>query len=460
MPPGRGKIVAKRILLNPRTTVKPPSRFFYGWVIILLGLFIFFLAYGFRYSFSVIFPSLLQQFQWPRGATAAILSFHLLAYGITAPIAGAMVDRLGVRKTMGLGTLLMALGVAASALGSSLWHFYLSFGLLMGAGLCLMGSVPLTRVVANWFVAKRGLALSFMFIGGGGSHLLYPFIAVLIATVGWRGTFVVEGALVAVLLFPAIVLLIRHRPEEMGLLPDGSNELTEAKANPNSREMVVDKEWAATDWTLPKAMKSYRFWALCFTAFAIWGIGQHILVAHHIAFAEDMGYSKLYASSVLALFGVFMSVGALAAFISDRIGREATLSLGVVIAALGVTALMLIRDTTQPWLLYTYAILFGLGFGMSMPTIPAAATDMLQGRRAGAAIGFVWFAFAMGGAVGPWLGGVVFEIGGSYLPAFIVAAAMLLAGGVSMWIAAPRRVRLVAGRARALRKTNPALEKR
>jgi len=432
--------------------VQKESRFFYGWVIVAIGIFVQTLGYGVRYSFSVIFPSLLEQFGSPRDATAAILSFHMLAYGIVAPIAGALVDRLGVKKTMGLGAALLALGAATSGLGNALWHNYLTFGLLTAVGLCLMGSVPFTRVVANWFVAKRGLALSLMFAGTGGIFLLYPLIAFLIETVGWRGTFFVEAAMVACLLLPTVVFLIRYHPEEMGLLPDGSRDtVASAKANQEYTGAVVDKVWADTDWTLLKAMKHFRFWALCFSAFAVWGVTEHILLAHHVAFAEDVGYSKFYASSVLALFGVLMSVGALAGLISDRIGREATFSIATVVGISGIIMLMLISDTSQPWLFYLYSILYGFGHGMTIPTIAAAATDMFQGRRAGTAIGFVWFAFAMGGAIGPWLGGFIFEVGGSYLPAFIIAAAMFIAACISLWVAAPRRVRLVAGRAKVRR---------
>ena len=109
------------------------------------------LGYGARYSFSVIFPSLLEEFHWPRDTTAIMLSVHLLAYGFVAPLAGNMVDRLGPRKTMALGTILLSLGLALSSLGNTPWHFYLSFGVLSGAGLCLIGAVPFTTVLRNLF---------------------------------------------------------------------------------------------------------------------------------------------------------------------------------------------------------------------------------------------------------------------------------------------------------------------
>ncbi len=434
-----------------KATGPKKSRFFYGWVIIAVGFLVFSLGYGTRYSFSVTFPSLLEQFDWSRDAAAAILSLHLLAYGITAPLAGTLVDRLGARKTIGLGTFLFVLGLALSSLGNSLWHFSLSFGLLAGVGLSLMGAVPFTRVIANWFVRRRGLAFSFLFFGSGIGFLLYPLVAFLIQRIGWRGAFIVEAALVAAIVLPGVILLIRQRPEEKGLLPDGGKEIvTGPEAKVDYSDAVADKAWATTDWTLPKAMKTARFWLLCFSAFSVWGITEHVLVAHHVAFAEDIGYTKLYASSVLALFGVSMAMGSLAGSISDRIGREITFSVGTVIGVSGIIMLILMQDTSQTWMLYSYSILFGVGFGITSPTIAAAATDMFQGRRAGAVIGFIWFTFAVGGTIGPWLGGAIFEAGGSYTPAFITAAAMFVIACISLWLAAPRHIRPTAGKAKAI----------
>jgi sugar phosphate permease len=138
---------------------------FHGWLIVAVGAVSHALGYGSRYSFAVIFPTLLEAFQWPRDTTAAILSFHLLVYGFVAPAAGGLVDRIGPRKTMVFGTIVLALGLALSGRASEPWHFYVTFGALTGGGLCLIGAVPFTTVLRNWFERKRGLAFSLMFLG-------------------------------------------------------------------------------------------------------------------------------------------------------------------------------------------------------------------------------------------------------------------------------------------------------
>ena len=431
---------------------------FYGWFIVAAGIIAYALGYGARYSFSVIFPSLLDEFHWPRDTTAIMLSVHLAAYGLVSPLAGIMVDRIDPRKTMALGTVLLSLGLALSSLGNTPWHFYLSFGVLSGAGLCLIGAVPFTTVLRNWFEKKRGLAFSLLFFGAGGAFAWYPGIAFLVNSGGWRYAFKVEAAIVAALMLPIILLIVRYHPRDKGLLSDGASK---NQGNPTSTGVgesnIADPDWAARDWTLPKAAKTARFWLLCLTTFSIWGIMQHIMVAHHVAFATDLGYSKIYASSVLCLFGIFFAFGSLAAFISDRIGRELTMTIGTVIGISGIFVLTLIKDTSHPWMLYYYSIAFGFGLGMSGPLIALTTTDIFQGPKVGATIGFVWFSFAVGGAIGPWLGGWLFELTHDYEIAFMVAMVWYAIACAAMWLAAPRKVRLVPGHVKLRRKLGAGL---
>jgi MFS family permease len=306
--------------------------------------------------------------------------------------------------------------------------------------------VSYVTVLRNWFERNRGLAFSISSLGAGGAYAWNPAVAYLIESTGWRWTFAIEGLIIIGFLLPIILLVVRYHPREKGLVPDGA---TGSGGNPSAPEAVtariVDHAWAATDWTLSNATTTARFWLLCFSAFSVWGIMQHIMVAHHVAFATDMGYSKTYASSVLSLFGVFFAGGSLSAYISDRIGRELTITIGVVIGISGLIVLTLMKDASQPWMLYYYAVAFGLGLGSNTPTIAATITDIFQGPRVGATIGFVWFTFACGGAIGPWIGGWVFELTRSYEGAFLMAIGCYALGGAAIWIAAPRKVRLVPG---------------
>jgi MFS family permease len=234
---------------------------------------------------------------------------------------------------------------------------------------------------------------------------------------------------------------------DQGVFRDGlTHEESFSPATPGKEMQITDPAWAAVDWTFSKAIRTRRFWYLTVTIFSLWGVMEHILVAHHVAYAIDAGYSKIYASSVLSLFGVLFAFGSLAGLISDRIGRELTLTIGTLIGISGIVVLMFIRDPSHPWMLYYYALSLGTGIGICAPTIPAAITDIFQGPQVGFVIGAIWFGFALGGAIGPWLGGWLFEITGNYLSAFTMAIALYALACVTMWLAAPRKVRRVTGR--------------
>jgi MFS family permease len=112
----------------------------------------------------------------------------------------------------------------------------------------------------------------------------------------------------------------------------------------------------------------------------------------------------------------------------------------------GIFVLALATGSSQPWMLYFYAMALGFGFGLATPTLGASTTDIFQGPKVGAIIGSVWLSFAIGGFIGPWLGGWIFESTRSYLIAFVVAMVFYLIGCVALWCAAPRKARLMAGR--------------
>lgn len=415
---------------------------FYGWLIVATGTLVQALGYGARYSFSVIFLSLLEHFQWPRDITAAILSVHMMTYGIVAPVAGGLVDKIGPRRTMGIGATLLVLSLTLSAWGDKPWHFYLTFGLLAGAGLCLIGSVAFTTVLRNWFERRRGMALALLFAGTGAGFAFYPLVALLISSVGWRNTFLVEAIVIAAIVLPLLLLIVRYHPRDKGLVRDGVLEARQTSSATVAEPLEIrNQAWAATEWTLPKAARTLRFWLLCLATFSAWGISMHIMVTHHVAFAVDVGYSKIYASSVLSLYGLLFVCGSLSGMVSDRIGREASMTIATIAAISGITVLTLVVDTSQPWMLYYYAAALGLGQGMMAPTIAATVTDIFQGPKVGTTIGFIWFTFGIGGAIGPWLGGWIFETTGSYLPAFIVAIVLFAVSCVAIWLAAPRQIR-------------------
>jgi MFS family permease len=340
-----------------------------------------------------------------------------------------------------IGVAVLALATAACYFATELWHYYVLFGILVPIGTAFTGSPVCNPTIMNWFEKKRGLAVSLGQIGGGLSFIYVMLIDWVNNRWGWEYSFFVMAGLLVVILLPLYLMFFYHRPEDKKLRPYGAAE----KPAGGATEAVP----AGPDWTLKKAFRTYQLWMLVFADFCYWGIGNYLILAHQIKFAEDAGFTSLVASSVFALFGFISIVGQIAAFISDIIGREKTALVGVVMAMGGLGALLSIHDTSQTWLLYVYAVSSGFATGLFSPSIIAGSADLFHGKNIGAISALVLTGVGFGGAIGPWLGGFIYDKMGSYHIAFIISLIAYALAGISFWIAAPRHAARL--RARVLR---------
>ena len=425
---------------------------FYGWIIVGAALIWTLITYGTRFSFPVFLPALLDEFGWSRATTASILSINTIVYALTAPLAGVLVDRLGVRRLLILGAILVTLGMAATSQARQLWHFALAYGLLTASGHCLTGSIPMSIIVANWFTRRRGAALGIFLVGPAGAPVIGTLMEPIIRNMSWSAAYLVFAGLVAFIVLPLVIFIPRDKPQDMGLSPDGDTQNSESRIQSDERatRAILDRKWASTTWTLNKAVKTYRFWAL-FAIFAgSWGLVIMLTTSHLVTFLEDVGFSGMFAATTYGLYGVMFAAGNLCGFISDRVGREGAFTLGSIAAIVGIVALLFVRDTSGSWVPIFFAIAFGYGIGVTTPAGMAAVPDIFQGKHLGSIMGLLVFGFAAGASIGPWLGGWIHDITDSYTIAFILAIIAVGAGNVFIWAASPRKVRLVAGRGRPI----------
>jgi sugar phosphate permease len=406
--------------------------FFFGWYIVGLMIIGMALIYGIRSSFAVFFAPVLDEFGWYRGSTAIMLSLNIFIYGLTAPLAGMLVDRWKPRTVVVLGILLLSAATAANYFATELWHFYLLFGVLAPIGTAFCGSPVFNPTVINWFGKKRSLAVGLGQLGGGLSFAYVILVESVISYFNdWRPVFFVMAGLVLAML-PFYLIFFYHRPADKGKTVYGEDG---PGAAANSTEVQAEMEH---DWKLRTAFRTPQLWLLVFTEVCFWGVGEYMIIAHQVKFAEDAGYSSALAASVFALFGLVSMAGQLCSSISDRIGRETTLTIAVVMSVGALIALSSVKDTSQPWLLYIYSVAAGLGVGLFSPNIIVGTADIYRGRNIGTITALLMTGMGLGGAIGPWLGGYIFDVTGSYQAAFMVAIGAFILGCISFWIAAPR----------------------
>lgn len=421
--------------------------FFYGWVVITVGFLTMAVGINARTAFSLLFPAMLSEFGWERGATAAAFSIGFTIYTLGSPVLGLLMDRLGPRVLLPLGAGCMSLGMVLTTQIHAPWQLYLTQGVLMIGGSMAVSYTSHALFLPHWFIRRRGLAIGMAFSGVGvGGMLLFPWVQHLVSTTGWRSACWTLGGLLVVTLVPLNLLLQRRHPAEVGLLPDG-DQAPQEPAQPTARASnVVDPAWVAIDWTLARALQTARFWwvgVAFFGALFAW----YAVQVHQTKYLLDLGFSAEVAAAALGWVGLTGAAGQIAlGHLSDRIGREWVWSLSCLgyVACYGL--LLVLPYYPAPLLLYgMVAVQGGLGYALAA-VFGAIPAELFQGRHYGAIFGCLGLASGAGAALGPWLTGVLYDRTGSYAPAFWLALGLSLLSLVAVWLAAPRKVRAVAGR--------------
>jgi MFS family permease len=247
--------------------------------------------------------------------------------------------------------------------------------------------------------------------------------------------------LILILLLPLNALFLRHKPQDLGLWPDGAKD-GELPQGGNERKLqVMDSSWSETEWTLKRASRTGRFWALIIFSFLV-AIAIYIVLVHNVRFLVDKGIDKTTAAFVFALTGIICTGFRIFwGWLSDYIGREKTYTLGTICMSTGVCSLILLDVLGERQFVYPFAIFFGAGWGVTAPIMTSIAADLFQGKTFGLIYGFVEGLIGIGGAFGAWVAGFIFDNTQSYQWAFVLAAAVSMLSCLFVWLAAPRKVR-------------------
>ena len=422
-------------------------RLFYGWIVVAVAFVTMAIGVNTRPVFSLLFPPILAEFQWDRGVTAAAFSIGFVSAALYAPLIGYCMDRFGPRLVIPAGAVLVSIGLALATLSTQPWHFYLTLGVLVVGASTLLSYIGHMVFLPNWFARRRGLAMGIAFSGVGiGGILLLPLFQIAIDGIGWRQGCWAFAVLLLVVVVPMNALLQRRRPEDLGLRPDGDPAPVAAKAKGANPDNVVDPAWTAIDWTIYRAARTIRFWLIAggyFGAMFAW----YAILVHQTKYLLDLGVDAGQAALALGFVSLFGVLGQPAlGHLSDRIGREWVWTISVAGFAAAYALLLVMQQ--QPGLVLVYLMVAAQGlFGYGLAAVyGAVAADIFQGPRYGTIFGTVTIAGSAGAAAGPWLTGALFDLTGSYASSFQIAIGLCLVSALLIWLAAPRKVRVVAGR--------------
>jgi MFS family permease len=428
---------------SPHWSARLP--FYYGWVIVGVAFVTMALGVTARTFFSLLMPPLIEEFGWDRGLAAGAFSFGFLVSALLSPIVGRVLDARGPRIVILSGVLVLTAGLALAPSIERPWQFYLTLGVLVGGGANMMTYTVHSQFLPNWFVQRRGLAISIAFAGVGlGAIVLLPWLQSIIVTAGWRASCWAMGLLVLLGAGP-LNLLVRKKPEEIGLLPDGESRVRSA-ASARGALKIVDPGWVATTWTLARAVRTGRFWWIVlgyFCALFAW----YAVQVHQTKYLMEIGFTPLVAAWSLGVVSVAGIPGQIVlGALSDRLGREWIWTAGCAGFAICYAALIGLEQVQSNVLLYVMVLSQGfLGYALTSVMGPIVV-EIFEGPHYGSIFGTITVASIGGGAAGPWLAGVIHDATGSYRLAFVGAIAGCVTSAVAIWMAAPRKVRRVPGR--------------
>lgn len=400
--------------------------FFYGWVIVAVSAVgFFFSGPGQTYSVSVFVDPLISHFGWSRSLVSSLYSAGTLCAGFALPWIGRQVDRVGHRRVMPL----VAGGLAAACLLMSLVINPLM--LLIGFVLIrLLGQGSMTLVsstlVPQWFRRMRGRAMSLAALGGAISTAALPKINTwLIATWDWRIAWQVWGLLLLLVMIPIAWLLVRDRPEAVGLLPD------DARAESDSSVEALPEEAA---WTLPEAMRTRSFWILMVCA-AIPAVINTGLIFHQVSILGVRGLSPVISASVFSVAVlVHLPTNFVAGYLLDRIPPRFALA-GVLV---GHVVLMLwILNTDTPAMAIGMGALRGLLGGFEGIVGGVLWPSYFGRRHLGSIRGAAMTAMVLASALGPLPFGVAYDLFGGYREIILIMLLLPALGAVFTLLATP-----------------------
>jgi MFS family permease len=394
----------------------------HAWIILAGAFITFAVGAGFMHAYTVFLVQFVHDFGWSRAEVSVAYAVAQAIGGVSSPLVGMLVDRVGPRRMVLLGGSLLILGLAASASIHALWQSVIFYGIVMTLGANCLGMVTFVPVLSRLFVRQRGMAVSILQSANGfGRAFSAPASQLMISGIGWRPAYLVQAAFMAVVVLPLAALF--HRADAVPVMPHGS----------------VATTVSSRSWTLLEAMRSRQFWLL-FVVYLCTGIGSFLVSLHQLAFAVDMGFDKLYAATVLGM-GAFLSIPGIivTGTVSDYVGREISAMLTYGISIVGTGCALLITGPDQHLLLWLFACLFGITWGARGPAITAKTADLFPGRQLGAILGVITIGSGLGSGLGAWGAGFIYDVSGSYKLAFTLSIVAYALGCLAFWALRDRK---------------------
>jgi MFS transporter, OFA family, oxalate/formate antiporter len=401
------------LLENTDTADKRRFSIFYGWYILAAGTLLMAACFGIIYSFSVYFIALQSEFSWNRTVTSGTFSLYLLLVGFFSIICGRSVDRFGPKPVVLTMGVITGFSLILTSRVQTICQFYVTYSVLLSAGTGGIYIIAMSTA-SRWFYRKRATAMGILGAGGSlGTVVMAPVSAWLIVTYQWRTAYILTGILAWILMIPA-ALSLKRSPAEIGTGLDG---------DPSFKVKPAGDPGKTDDFSVFKAITSVSFWYLALLWFWF-SFCLYMVITHIVPRAQDLGLNPVRAASVMSILTAISAVSRVTGgLMADRMDKRKLIAVLTTVMAMSMVWL---AAADRPWMLYPFAVVFGITFGGGDTSVIAFVTDVFGIAKVGTMMGVLMISWGLGSASGPYLAGWVFDRTGSYGWAFIIAAAGLV----------------------------------
>jgi MFS family permease len=410
---------------------------FHGWRIVVAALVMMCVQAGTAaYSFGVLFKPIMYEFGWSRGTTSIAQSIFILMGGISGLLIARLIGHINIKTLVFLGAVIGGTSFLLLSRVTNIWHLYLLYffvGIGLGGG---AGFVPIAIIISNWFTRRRGMAMGIASAGIGlGAMVLAPLIGYAIQFFGWRMTYILMGLLVFAVDIPLALLVLRMKPQEMGLLPDGEEPLRTREAalvEESSRNHSMESTDKLEHGGIAIWTKSWPFWLLCL-GFALAQIGEVSIVIHEVPFLTDMGIPAGIAAGALGLTGGIGGIGKVTfGWLADKLSLRYVTILCFTLQLLGVLILLRVHSVAMVWL---FVVEFGFGMGGMTTLLPLAVGDLFGIASFATVYGFVQLLVIGVSTAGPSCAGFIYDATGSYSIVFTIFSILYIMAIIAVYFA-------------------------
>ncbi|WP_219835611.1 MFS transporter [Paenibacillus sp. R14(2021)] len=406
--------------------MKPPaavSKFYYGWVVVLLAFVSLLVSAGIRSMPSIFMVPFEHEFGWSRGGISGVISIGIFLYGLIGPFSAALLAKFGIRRMMVIALAVLAGSLAITPLITELWQFKLLWGLVSGLATGMMANVLGVTVANRWFVERKGLVVGILTASAATGQLLFlPLLAHITVNDGWRHAVYTSVAVVLVLLV-VVALFMRNHPYDVGAAAYGTSEVVKPAAFQGSILLTPLL-------TLRDALKNRTFWLLGGTFFFCGFSTNGLIGTHLIAACGDHGIEEVMAAGLLAFMGIFDLVGTtLSGWLSDRFDARKLLFWYYGLRGLSLLFLPYALDTT-PTMLVVFSVFYGLDWIATVPPTVKLAAQEFGKEKAGMVFGWVVVAHQIGASMAAYGAGIVRDMTGTYTTVFVTAGFICLIAAI------------------------------